>query len=346
MVAEDMWKGRFSAKQFKLYQLEMLNRYVIELNSVHDVAAILENSARMIADMLDSQGCFIFMSRQVRNQLRLETAYYFDRSNKRLPEGVDETKGITGLAFTTGEPVVVGDTYRDPRATKEIVEHFGHRSVLAVPMVVKERQMGVVTIYAMEKNKYGEFEVEFLMMLASQLGLAVENARLMAKLKIAATTDALTGVYNHGYFRTLLNAEMDSSCKNKDKLSLIMLDINNFKDFNDTYGHTFGDCILKEVAGVIKQVVREVDAVARYGGDEFAVILPGTDEDTAKNVAERIVKAVREYNFCYQERDFTGKISLCYGIATYQGVNSTVDKFIDAADLRLYEMKKCAKKEA
>ncbi|WP_366922439.1 sensor domain-containing diguanylate cyclase [Metallumcola ferriviriculae] len=325
-------------------KLVLLNEYIFELNSSHDVNTILRNSTRKIAAIMEVDSCHLLLSRKVRRQLRLETAYFFSKQGYQFPKDADETKGISGLAFETAHPVVVNDAANDPRATPKIVEAFQVAAVLAVPIIVKDRVLGVATVHSETKNNFGQVDVDFLSALAVQLGLAVENARLMDQLKLAASTDALTGLFNYGYFRAALDREMANTGTKDDQIvSLLMIDINNFKKFNDTYGHVAGDFILKEVAAVISVAVRDGDQVARYGGDEFAVILPGANGDTASSVAERLAKAVSEHRYNYQGQEFTGMISICYGLATYLGVNCGSSGFIECADRGLYQMKKSHK---
>lgn len=319
-------------------ELVMLHEFTLILNSTHNIDVILQESARKIREIMQSDGCHILFTRYFRNKLKLETAIH--DGGKPLPPGVDETKGISGLTFESGQMVIVTDAERDSRVTSKMQEYFQHKSMASVPIVVKGAVVGVVLIYSKVKAKYTERDGQFLMMLGSHLGLAVENANLMLELKKAAILDPLTGAYNYGYFRNELESVVE--VRQGRPVSLIMIDINDFKLINDTYGHLTGDYLLKEVTDVLKQNVRAADTVARYGGDEFAVILPGATTDEAVLIAERIEGAVAGCNFSYGYHEFKATVS--WGaITTIDKEVKSINRIIDLADKKLYKMKKLKK---
>lgn len=319
-------------------ELVMLHEFNLILNSTHNIDVILQKSAVKIREIMQSEGCHILFSRYFRNKLKLETAIH--DGGKPLPDGVDETKGISGLTFETGETIIVKDCEQDPRVTPAMLQYFKHRSMASVPIIVRSRVVGVVLIYSNFPGKYTERDGEFLRMLGSHLGLAVENANLMLELKKAAILDPLTGAYNYGYFRKELESVVGE--KEGKLISLIMLDINNFKVINDTFGHLAGDYLLKEVAASLKENVRVADIVARYGGDEFAVILPGASNEEAIMIAERIEQAVTEGCFIFYKREFNASIS--WGVITEVDKKvRSVNNMISLADKKLYEMKSLRK---
>ncbi|HWI55470.1 MAG TPA: sensor domain-containing diguanylate cyclase [Desulfobacteria bacterium] len=319
-------------------ELVMLHEFNLILNSTHNIDAILQDSARKIREVMQSDGCHILFTRYLRNKLKLETAI-FD-GGKPMPDNVDETKGISGLAFETGQMIIVTDAERDSRVTTAMQQYFGQKSMASVPITVKGSVVGVIVVYSSIPARYSERDGQFLMMLGSHLGLAVENANLMLELKKAAITDPLTGAYNYGYFRHELESVVDE--KRGKPVSLIMIDINNFKSINDAFGHLAGDYLLKEVTSVLKNNVRAADTVARYGGDEFAVILPGASGQEALLIAERIELAVAGINFTFNQREFKATVS--WGaITTIDRQVKSINRIIELADKKLYNMKKLKK---
>lgn len=173
--------------------------------------------------------------------------------------------------------------------------------------------------------------------LGTHLGLAVENAQLLLKIQRAAVLDPLTGAYNRGYFHDEL--EFFFKQPSPELLSLILLDINDLKIINDAYGHTSGDYVLREITQVFKKNVREKDVVSRYGGDEFAIILPGADTAEALQIVSRIEQAISNHIFTLNQQQIPVTISWGY-ITTKDNQCSSINDLINGADRRLYNMKK------
>ena len=321
-------------------QLLMLHEFALILNSTHNIDDIVKQSASTIRGIMQADGCHILFSRQVRDNLKLETAIH--DGGKPFPGDVDETKGVSGLTFETGKMILITDTETDPRVTRELLEYFGHKSMLSVPILVKRRTVGVILVYSMIPSKYNEMDGQFLMMLGSHLGLAVENANLVLELHRAAILDPLTGAYNYRYFRHELENIVAGDKNNS--VSLIMLDVNKFKDINDSYGHLAGDHVLRELAGVLQQNVRSCDSVTRNGGDEFALILPGTTTREAVQIMSRIEEAVAQHIFSYDGNEI--KVTISWGAITSKCADiASLNRIIAQADKRLYNMKKAKKRK-
>jgi two-component system cell cycle response regulator len=156
----------------------------------------------------------------------------------------------------------------------------------------------------------------------------------------SAITDKLTGLHNQAYFKHFLDFEIRRSLRQKTPVSILMIDIDDFKDCNDQLGHLAGDQILKEIGGLIKANVREVDSAARYGGEEFAVVLPNTDINEAANIAERLCKVIRNHIFLSENSSPTKKLSVSIGVSSYLSNNGSIDELIQKADSTLYKAKK------
>ena len=181
---------------------------------------------------------------------------------------------------------------------------------------------------------FTESEKEYLLNIASLAGIAIQNAYLYE----LATTDMMTKLKLHHFFQNALIEEKERAISFSTPLSLIMLDIDHFKKFNDTYGHQAGDVVLKNVAAVLKENCRQIDVVARYGGEEMSVILPNTDIESAAAVAERIRKSISELRIDYQGQILSVTVSL--GVTQF---NNETDRetrdIIEKADQALYVSK-------
>ncbi len=174
----------------------------------------------------------------------------------------------------------------------------------------------------------------FFVTLHSQLSIAIERAKLF-KL---ATRDSLTGLFNIGHFKLLLKAELTTLAMRPNRnLSILMSDVDHFKNTNDTYGHPTGDSVLKEVASIIKTTCRALDVAARYGGEEFIVMLPGANDKEAFKVADKIRESIKQKVFFHEKGDFSKTIS--FGVTQVSPKEKNIEDAIDRADKALYEAK-------
>lgn len=320
-------------------ELKKLHDFSLDLNSSLRIEDILQKGTKLVLEIIGGSLCHLLLTEELKLELGITEVIHF--GSKSFPGHVNEKIGISALTLKTKLPVLIHDTLKDPRVTPALLEWFGHRSMLTAPIFVKEKVIGVIVIANDEANAYGENDVPMLMMYGNHLGLAVENARLIKKLEKAAITDGLTEIYNHTFFRNLLKEEISKLKTKKEDVSLIIIDINNFKGINDHFGHLTGDYILKNLSVLIKDALRPGDILARYGGDEFAIFLPRCCRDKAKGVADRITEILNNYTFEY--REFRGRITVSIGIASYKLDGKSDADLIDAADKRMYANKTALK---
>ncbi|MFC1593149.1 diguanylate cyclase, partial [Candidatus Omnitrophota bacterium] len=204
---------------------------------------------------------------------------------------------IAGWVAQEGEELLVEDIDRDLRLKLYAKNRkYKTKSFISLPLKTDSRIIGVMNV-ADKLAGMGIFtqeDLEYLRILAHQTVAQVANIMLCDKLSSLAVTDALTNIFNHRYFQERIEVETVRAQRYKRAMSLILFDIDLFKTYNDRYGHLEGDRVLKEVARIMKQNLRQVDIVCRYGGEEFAVILPEIDSRQAKLVADKIRKAVEK----------------------------------------------------
>jgi diguanylate cyclase (GGDEF)-like protein len=182
---------------------------------------------------------------------------------------------------------------------------------------------------------------ELLKSLATQATFALENVELHYQVRRQAVTDELTGLANHGRFQDVLNSEMEQVRRYRHPVALIMLDIDNFKSINDTYGHQQGDVVLRHVARIVRENSRDADSPARYGGEEMALILPHTDMEGSHAIAERVRSAIAGLRISRLDGQGTLRITASVGVAASS--EGFKDGLIADADAALYEAKRAGK---
>ncbi|HYY56465.1 MAG TPA: sensor domain-containing diguanylate cyclase, partial [Pyrinomonadaceae bacterium] len=209
------------------------------------------------------------------------------------------------------------------------------RPLAVVPLYYQERFMGVLLVRSDDPTRvWQESELLLLRTVADQVTVAVNHARLFAQMQQQALTDGLTGCFNRRSFELQLERDMHLATRMRQSVSLILLDIDNFKRVNDTYGHEVGDVALRVLAENLREELRGVDTAARYGGEEFAVILPQAGVDGAVVVAERLRARIEQMDV-----PGVGHITASFGIASFPLHASSRDGLVVSADRALYDAK-------
>ena len=252
-----------------------------------------------------------------------------------------ESGGLTGRIIQTQTPLLIqdwlahGDTY-NAIAKKTGVDML---SYLGVPMLSEERVVGVISVQCVAPMAFDSHDERLLLALAAQTAMALENAKLHQFAQDQAQYDSLTKVYNHGRFVDLVRQAVVDSDGDDSQVALIMLDIDHFKLYNDTYGHVAGDNVLRMVANALKSSVRETDSVGRWGGEEFCVLLTGAGVTEAKKVARLIRRAVSELYPVDGQGHLIPNPTVSQGITSYPFPSATAHSLIEEADAALYHAK-------
>jgi len=245
---------------------------------------------RVMAKLGLTDFCVMLYSRETK---RLEAKSVSVGNGGTMPKfTLAPGEGVAGKVFTTGESVWIPDA----RSSKDFLLYAGRRtdvlSFMCVPLVSKGKNIGVLMLNHPEPNAFEPELLPTMQVLASYLAIAIENAEMFGLVKSLAEKDSLTLLYNHGSFHEKLAIELERANRYVRSMAVIILDLDHFKEINDRFGHTTGDRVLTLVAGTLGAHLRKTDIAARYGGDEFAVILPETDLSSAAVIAERIAEGI------------------------------------------------------
>jgi diguanylate cyclase (GGDEF)-like protein len=244
-------------------------------------------------------------------------------------------EGIAGRVFLTAKPIVVNNIEKDDVFVDSETSYV--RSIACIPMVVYNDVIGVINV---TNKRYGRHftddDVEMLKAVADQAAVAINKAQLWDM----AVTDSLTGLYVRRYFMVKLHEEVHRAERYNNILSIVMADLDRFKNINDTYGHDAGDRVLKDIGRFLQQNVRDVDMVARYGGEEFVIMIPEAAKDAAYILSERLRKKFARLKF-----ENLPQITISLGIATYPFDGKEAEDLLRKADAAMYAAKRAGRNQ-
>lgn len=227
----------------------------------------------------------------------------------QLPRG----EGIAGWIAETGQALIIEDVTKDTRFSPRVDRFTGFKteSIIGVPLKSGGKVFGVIElINKLDGGAFTPYDLKVLTTIADFAAISIEKAYYYNALKKMASVDSLTGTYNRGYFDRAFERELAVSKRYGTPLSLLMADINKFKEINDTHGHPEGDRVLKTLAQLLASCVRKVDLVCRFGGDEFVVLMPNTPRDKAEMLKQRILDRIAYQNTLNPKIPFTVAVGI------------------------------------
>lgn len=232
---------------------------------------------------------------------------------------------------------------RDLQKSQHDVKGFqaARGSLLVIPLANKLMGfIGLLFLHRQNLNAFSESEIDFFSFISDPVSSTITRVRIHQKTKNLAFTDELTGVFNRRYFNQRYTREIGRAKRYNRRLSTLMIDIDHFKQYNDTFGHILGDRVLKEMADIFEQNTRKADVICRYGGEEFVILLPELDSRRAVVVAEKLRTVVENSAFPNMEKLAAGKITISLGVASFPQDGSDDKDVLNQADKALYNAKK------
>lgn len=299
---------------------------------------LLKAVAHAAVDLVGADSCSIMLLDEARAELLSKAAAGLSpEEEEQISFKVGE--GIAGWVAERGAPALVPDAQGDQRFKPIPGQKLEIASLLSVPLSTRDGVIGVMTVTSHRKEAFAPEHVELLTYLASAVVKDIENARLY-RLSI---TDSLTKAYNRQYLYQRLPDEIERCRRYGGAFSVVLFDVDHFKQLNDTYGHPAGDFVLRELVRLVHLMVREVDGLVRYGGEEFLLLMPKTDLRGAAEVAERIRASVEDAAFAWADQ--TLKVTVSLGIAALHGGPDTDEHLLKRADDALYQAKSAGRNQ-
>jgi len=255
-----------------------------------------------------------------------------------------EDMGVLALTILEGMPFEITTEEAKNRLSPDITRMLNTNFFVTIPLKTKDKVLGAILVdNVFNKKPITKNDVRMLTMFANHAGLAIENSRLYEETVYLSNIDWLTKLWNYGRFQQLLTLEIEKARISSTPLCLVMIDVDNFKNYNDTHGHLKGDEALRNIASILHDKSRKCDPVARYGGEEFAIIMPNTMKENAKLFAERLRSEVEKFYVDDTAITPDKRVTISAGIAEYPEDALTKDELISKADIALYQAKHSGK---
>lgn len=322
----------------KIYDLEQLLDIAKSFCQNLDFSNLLESIVYICMAQMHVLGAEIFVRDLITNEnFVLETSKDFLSENKVM---LPVSTPIASILLSEKRPLTFEELKKNCGECSHISILESLNPTLIVPLIQKNHLNGMLVLQeriAIEDDaNYSEYEINQIMSIASLASVAINNAALLEM----SSTDMMTHLKLKYYFFNLLTEAIDAAFLNKQKVAVIMFDIDFFKKFNDTYGHECGDFVLKSVADLIRKNLRESDVASRYGGEEFTCLLMEAGKDEAMVVAERIRSTINEHDFVYNDQHL--HVTISGGISVFDAETNLVsspNEFVNQADQGLYMSK-------
>lgn len=325
--------------QRRIEELAAVRATAADIAAELDLSQLLEAILERAVRLLDASGGDLGLYDEATQRIEIVVSHNMGKNYTGVQQMLGE--GAMGQAALLRQPVIVDDYQHWEHRSPQFSGGFWN-SVIAAPLIHGSRLVGSIGIVVEDpQRKFNERDQELLTMFAQHAAIAVENARLYKEKRQEAITDELTGVYNRRGLFELGQREVERLQRFEEPLSAIMIDIDHFKQINDAHSHKVGDQVLRALAQRCKRILREVDLIGRYGGEEFAILLPGTSLENACRVAERIRREIEIMPVSTDNGPVPVTISL--GVSTATPAMKDLAVLLDRADTAMYQAKQAGR---
>jgi diguanylate cyclase (GGDEF)-like protein len=324
----------YQLERRRAQQLEVINAIARQTTAVLDLKELLLKVCSLIQQTFQVSHVSVLLREEDDLVLRAHHGSLTPRilEGGRLPANT----GLWGQALAAGKTVIEDDVHTVP----EYVGFYAETgSRMCIPLVAFGQTLGALVLDNAESQTFRAGDVQSLESVADICATAIQNAHYVERVRQLAYIDGLTGIFNRRFFELRIAEEIERSRRFNSGMAVIMLDIDHFKRLNDEFGHLLGDEVLRQVSSIFNQQLRKIDIVCRYGGEEFAILLPQTNLEHSLSVAEKLRRLVESWQFPGVPRPVT----ISAGAATYPENGATRDELVKAADAGLYAAKQAGR---
>lgn len=323
-----------SLERRRTEQLEAINAVARQTTAVLDLDELLGVVCRLVLDWFHADHVAVLLAES--DSLRVRA--YEGRLTPNVAKGsqLAPGAGLAARALATGQSVIEDDV----QSVEGYIAGFAEtQSEMCVPLIFLGEKLGVIALDSAQKDVFHQDDVQPLESVADICAAAIQNASYFDRMKQLAYVDGLTGIHNRRFFELRIVEELERAGRFQGRMSVIMVDIDNFKRVNDEFGHLLGDEVLRAVSSLMKQQLRKMDIVCRYGGEEFAIVAPEISSENAFRVAEKLRRKIESHHFPGVPRPVT----ISCGVADYPTHGMTRDEVVAAADAALYAAKEAGR---
>ena len=325
----------------KIKRSVSITRAYLRIDRILELEKISRIYLRELADMVGCDGCAIILIDADKAKILAERG--FTKTFKKLELNTD-VPAIEHVV-STKQAIFTGDTQSNPAA-----DYIPHgcpiNSLICTPIMVNDEVRGIIHLDSPKKNAFDKKDMEFTELLSKEISIAFRQSFQYSQVRHILARDELTGCFNRRQFDADIVADIASAKKYKEQLSLLVVDIDWFKKYNDFHGQPKGDTLLKKVADVVASNIRAYHKIYRYGGEEFAILMADTNQDNALCAARRLQKTIEQEQFKAEKKSQpNGKITVSIGVATFPSDADKKGKLTEAADLALYRAKESGRNQ-
>jgi diguanylate cyclase (GGDEF)-like protein len=310
------------------------------LTSTLDIDEVLKLLTEKVGDAVQVDELTVLLMDEEKKKLRIAAILGKPQASWSVGQLVDPMTGLFSESLRKGQHFLIPDLSQVPLKGKDWEYLPDSGSFLSIPLSYKNKLIGLLNFVRKDRQAFSEHQIKLLTSVTRQAALAILNAQLYQEKLDLSVTDELTKLANRRKMQTRLELEWNRARRFDSGLSLLMIDIDHFKRYNDRNGHMLGDKVLQGVARILETSTRKIDTVARFGGEEFVVILPGQDKQTAQSVADKLRRAVYGNHFPRAHSQPGGHLTISVGVATFPGDADDPNVLLDKSDLALYVAKR------